>query len=142
MDELESGLVLFDLVAGLHVALLSLLLDALQQRYVESVYANSHFSHPLSFHVSTLCSDILLYALIFRQYLQLVSLSLSLFLLLSFLLLNKLEVEVNFRFKVEQERAQMFQDTKLYYINFIKLHYIPYYIAKYACSSPTNPYQE
>lgn len=35
MDELESGLVLFDLVAGLHVALLSLLLDALQQRSEE-----------------------------------------------------------------------------------------------------------
>ncbi|RVW20936.1 hypothetical protein CK203_110958 [Vitis vinifera] len=32
MDELEGGFVLFDTVAGIHVALLSLLLDALQQR--------------------------------------------------------------------------------------------------------------
>lgn len=35
MDELEGGFVLFDTVAGIHVALLSLLLDALQQRCEE-----------------------------------------------------------------------------------------------------------
>lgn len=34
MDELEAGFVLFDTVAGLHAPLLSLFLDALQQRYV------------------------------------------------------------------------------------------------------------
>lgn len=34
MDELEAGFILFDTVAGFHAALLSLLLDALQQRYV------------------------------------------------------------------------------------------------------------
>lgn len=42
MDELEGGLVLFDTVAGIHVALLSLLLDALQQRYATFVCPNSH----------------------------------------------------------------------------------------------------
>lgn len=42
MDELEGGFVLFDTVAGIHVALLSLLLDALQQRYIALVSANSH----------------------------------------------------------------------------------------------------
>ena len=42
MAELEGGFILFDTVAGIHVALLPLLLDALQQRYIAFVNANSH----------------------------------------------------------------------------------------------------
>lgn len=41
MDELEGGFVLLDNVVGVLVAVLSLLLDALQQWYVTFVYSNS-----------------------------------------------------------------------------------------------------
>lgn len=43
MDELEGGSILFDTVAGIHFALLSLLLDALQQRYVAFFCDNSYY---------------------------------------------------------------------------------------------------
>lgn len=46
MAELEVGFVLFDSIARFYAALLSLLLDALQQRYAPSLFF-SLFSHLL-----------------------------------------------------------------------------------------------
>lgn len=60
MDELEDGFVLFDTVTGFHVALLSLLLDALQQWYVGFVYVNPH-----SFEVFYLLFTVVFFFLIF-----------------------------------------------------------------------------